>query len=137
MKMKTVKSKKAGRIYNAFVVILSASLIISVLTLITNVYDDMTWNIYPAKNMSYDYERHSYQDLVRKMHENESHHVKADAWMEEYYAVARYYEAALRQKAYARAGQAERAAEFQAVMEEQIPLMGPYTDCISQIEEIH
>ena len=136
MKTKAVKSKKSGRMYNVLVIILSVFLMVSVITLIANVRDDMSWYIYSASSMSYDYEQHNYQDMVRKMYENESHHVKADAWMEEYYAVARYHEAALRYKAYDEAGQAERAAVFQAVMEEQIPLMGPYTDCIQQIEEL-
>ena len=136
MRNKTVKSKKSGKLYNFIIIILSVFLVVSVLTLALNIRDDMQWRANTAKDMSYNYEGNNYYYLVRKMYENESNHVKTDAWMEEYYAVARYYEAALRQKAYAEAGQSERAEAFQAVMEEQIPLMGPYTDCISKIEEM-
>lgn len=60
----------------------------------------------------------NYNNMVEYYHENEGKGIKVNAQMQEYYAVARYYEAAVYYRAFDHAGDSVRAEYYLGKMQE-------------------
>lgn len=73
---------------------------------------------YKESSFAYRLEDGRYGSMVEYYHENVANHVKDEEGMEEYYAAARFYEAALYYKAFLNAGDEERASRYADKMKE-------------------
>lgn len=128
---------KKNRIFNIVIVLLSVVFAITLLmTAATLVRDWDDSYSYDADSLLYLIQEGDYADLIYEVHHNEVAGVDADADMQECYAVAKYFEAASKYKAYVQAGESERAAAQQAVMDEQAALMGDLSFTIAEIDKI-
>lgn len=77
-----------------------------------------------------------YARLLSQTYDNEAYQAESDEMMEQCYAVAAYYEAAMKQKAYEAAGDREKADQYAEIMEEKRSQMGIYEDEADRIDQL-
>lgn len=130
-----LKSRMKVRISSIAIIILSITLVYWSAQLIYEVksYDyDTTTDVY---TLSYCIQNKDYAQLVKLMYQNETEELEADEELQEYYAVARYFEAASMYKAYVDAGEKEKANQKLLIMNEQEKLTGELQFVIENINE--
>lgn len=82
---------------------------------------------YKESTFAYRLEDGHYGSMVEYYHENVASHMEDEGNMEEYYAVARFYEAALYYKAFLNAGDETRSALYAEKMKEAQKELGSLT----------
>lgn len=130
-----LKSRMKVRISSIAIIILSITLVYWSAQLIYEVksYDyDTTTDVY---TLSYCIQNKDYAQLVKLMYQNETEELEADEELQEYYAVARYFEAASMYKAYVDAGEKEKVNQKLLIMNEQEKLTGELQFVIENINE--
>ncbi|MBQ4537729.1 MAG: hypothetical protein II994_08970 [Lachnospiraceae bacterium] len=105
---------------NAGIVAMCVVFVIMVYGAVVEYYDTFCFH-YDDESFYWKLENEDYGNLVDIYHYNEAAGVSVDP---EYHAVAEYIEAASFCKAYADAGQTEKAAKYAAQMEQAIQQMG-------------
>lgn len=114
-----MKSQIKTVVINLILAGLCVAVVVTAAKVFYEIYDFKTVNArdeaYLIDNLKYG----KYDNLLRDVYRNEAKCVETTETMEECYAVAHYYEAAVYYKAYLTAGETEKAEEKKAVMEEQ------------------
>lgn len=90
---------------------------------------------YSANSFQYRLEEESYSNMVRMYYENQAANVKKSAQLQEYYAVALYFEAASYYKAYQETGDTARAQVQQEKMNECAENLGDFAFVRESIDE--
>lgn len=129
--MKTIKE----HIFNIIIVILCIVLVITTFVTMNDFINRMNVYYYDEKDFLYCIQREDYYEMVEYMYRNEANDERVTKGMEECYAVARYYEAASMYKAYKAVGKNAEAKEQEAIMEEQIAMMGELSYVAEDIEK--
>lgn len=91
---------------------------------------------YDEQSFSSDLKYQDYVSILRKTTQNEARGAKTNEILEEYYALGRYYEAAVNYKIYADSSYTEKAAAYKAVMDQEEKKMGQLQSEIPAMLEI-
>lgn len=104
------------RILDIGIIILSIFFVISLLYAVHSVWEENKYSsyVYEADTFQYRLEDEDYQSMVEMYYSNQATGKANSKKYAEYYAVARYYEAAAMYKAYSEDGDSERAGKAYA-----------------------
>ena len=91
---------------------------------------------YDEQSFSGDLKYQDYGSILRKTSQNEARGAKSNEILEEYYALARYYEAAVNYRLYTDSRQTEKAAAYKTVMKQKEKEMGQLQSEIPAILDI-
>lgn len=102
------------RILDIGIIILSIFFVISLLYAVHSVWEENKYSsyVYEADTFQYRLEDEDYQSMVEMYYSNQATGKANSKKYAEYYAVARYYEAAAMYKAYSEDGDSERAGKL-------------------------
>lgn len=92
-------------------------------------------NGYKEESFIYRIRDEDYDEIVRMYHENQAYGVEFDEEGQEYYAVAKYYEAASFYKAFSKAGDTVRMERYLHKMQDAAAKMGAMSFTKEKIDE--
>lgn len=126
------------RILDIGIIILSIFFVISLLYAVHSVWEENKYSsyVYEADTFQYRLEDEDYQSMVEMYYSNQATGKANSKKYAEYYAVARYYEAAAMYKAYSEDGDSERAGKAYAAMEEAAAELGDFSFQADRIKSI-
>ena len=122
------------KIYRAVVIVLVVLTIGQILRFGFQLYGDQYHYHYDEDTFLYSIQDGQYSELPEKKNRNEMEHVKADAQLQECYAVADYYEAASMYYMYLQNGDTEKSQKAQADMKTAQSGMGELEYCAAEID---
>lgn len=128
--------KNKDRLFTSAVVFLSLLIIASGAMLVKNMQSKIYTYEYDAWSLDNSISDRNYGRLLAQTCQNQAAQAKSDEMMEQCYAVAAYYEAAMKQKAYEAAGNQEKADEYAEIMEEKRGQMGIYEGEADRIDQM-
>lgn len=127
---------RKSRLFTGAVVFLCLLIIILGFLFVRNVQESVYTFEYDAWSLDGSISSRDYARLLSQTYDNEAYQVESDEMMEQCYAVAAYYEAALKQKAYEAAKDQEKADQYAEIMEEKRTQMGIYEDEADRIDQL-
>lgn len=125
-KLKLMKQDSVITALNVALVFLVIVLLITILTVRTT-YKEITSDNYDELSFSYAIEDQAYYTLLEKYYYNLTTTGKENPEFQEYYGVAKYYEAASLYKAYDTVGNTEKALYYQNKMQDYEKDMGDWS----------
>lgn len=111
-------------ILNIVIIALAVVLVITVFGTISEACSAFNDYSYDEDSFIYCMEDENYADLVRFYYDNCGSDGKEDKKLQEYYDLAKYFEAAFHHKIYAESGDGVRAGKYKAIMDETKARMG-------------
>lgn len=128
-----MKSNIKNLILNLLLAGLCIALVITIAGTVYEIYDYSKVNVRTQEHFMGELKYENYEEMVNDMYRNEANGIKPTETMEECYAIARYYEAAVYYKAYSLSGETQKAAKKKELMEEQKALTGELAYAIEDI----
>lgn len=125
--LKTEKKNPRIFILDGIVILLSIFLLILSVSAVQEVWDSYHGMVYSEDSFSYRLEEESYADMVSMYHKNAAAGKENKKSLQEYYGVAKYFEAASSYKLYLEAGDAKKAEAWKKKMDEAYVQMGDFS----------
>lgn len=128
--------QKRHKVFAIITTLLSLSFFLSILFIIVDINNHLTpYGISDEKSFFRDLQYEKYGDILDKTITNTTFNVKSTPALEEYYALGRYYEAAINYKIFMEGGMDEKAAVYKGKMDENEILTGSLSSEIPTILE--
>lgn len=122
-------------ILDSIVAILSVLLLIITVSATGELISEYHYTTNEERTFSYRMEEENYSEMVGMYYENVAAGRGADATLQEYYGVAKYFEAASNYKLYLDAGENEKAAVWKEKMDEAFKQMGDFAFISENIQK--
>ena len=131
-----MKKDKKVTILNLIIIILAVVLVMALANTLVETYD--AFNGYSYAHDEDDFiwrlEYEDYADLVRYYYNNCGSNGKEEKNLQEYYNLAKYFEAAFHHKIYAESGDTVRAEKYKTVMNETKAELGEFAFVTEKID---
>lgn len=122
-------------ILNIVIVILAVILVMALSGAAMEIYDTLSDYSYDENSFIYRIEDEHYANLVQMYYANCGSDGKEEKSMQEYYDLAKYFEAAFHHKIYAESGDTVRAEKYKAMMNEAKARMDEFAFAADIIDE--
>ena len=122
-------------ILDSIVSILSVLLLIIIVSAVGELIDDYHYASNEERMFSYRMEEENYSEMVGMYYENVAAERGDNAALQEYYGVAKYFEAATNYKLYLDAGENQKAAVWKEKMDEAFKQMGDFAFVSENIQK--
>lgn len=122
-------------VLNIVIIVMAFLLMLSVGYLIEEIHYAVSNYMYEDYSFVYALEGEEYGRIVNMYHENYQNGYDDEPKLQEYYGVAKYYEAAFDFKVYEELGEAAKAQEKQRLMDEAQIQMGEFAFVADRIDE--
>lgn len=132
-----MKKDKKVAILNLVIIILAVVLVMTMFSAISATYDAVTDYSYSNEEDDFIWrlEYEDYADLVRYYYNNCGSNGKEEENLQEYYNLAKYFEAAFHHKIYEESGDTVRAEKYKAIMDEVAAELGEFAFVTEKIDE--
>lgn len=128
------RRKPVHLILDIVIGIFSVLLVGAVVFTVKMINEDVNFH-YDVESFYYRLQDENYSNMVEMYHMNEEAGVKSDAELEQYYGIAKYFEAASYYRAYQEAGEMEQMKKYEAQMKNAEKEMGQLEFVSDQIDE--
>lgn len=128
------KSKVVNWILNILIIVAAFFFLITACVMI-EAFADANFAMYSEDSFYYSIQNKNYAEMVGKQYANTMEGHEGNETMQEYYGVAKYYEAASLYKAYSVVGNEEQAAVFAEKMKQAEEEMGGWSIAKDSIHE--
>lgn len=129
-----IKDKKVS-ILNIVIIVLAVVFVMALFSTIMETYSVFTDYSYDEDSFIYRIEDEQYGTLVQMYYDNCGSGGKEEKSMQEYYDLAKYFEAAFHYKIYAESGDIGRAEKYKAIMDEAEVGLGEFGFVAERIDE--
>ncbi len=121
-----MKKDKKIFILNIVIIVLAVVLVITVFQTIAEAHSIITDYYHEEDSFIYCMEDEDYADMVQYYYDNCGSQGKEEKNMQEYYDLAKYFEAAFHHKIYVESGDTVRAEKYKAIMDETEARLGEF-----------